>query len=120
MLPQHSALTFLDRMMRASQVQPLKRLTDSEHLLNANEKCIEEVKREVDEKNARNFIERVMKEGCGAFRWNKVLEDHEAEERARQRLEERRVIANVIGLAMVISVHFSKGDWKYNGLWFYS
>jgi hypothetical protein len=33
---------------------------------------------------------------------------------AAQRLEEERVIANVIGLAVVISVHFSKGDGKFN------
>ena len=122
MLPQHSALTFLDRMMKASQIKPLKRLADSGHLKDAKEKCKEEVKREVKEKNARKLVERVIKEGYrrALFRRDEGLNDHDAEEIARQRLEEQRVIANVIGLAIVICVHFSKGDGKYNGLGSYS
>ena len=114
MLPQHSALTFLDRMMKASQIKPLKRLADSGHLKDAKKKCKEEVKREVDERNARKLVERVIKEGyrSALFHRDEKLADQDAEEIARQRLEEQRVVANVIGLAIVICVHFSKGDRK--------
>jgi len=103
--------------MKASEIKPLKRLADSGHLKDAKEKCKEELKREVEEKNALKLVDRVFKEGYRAlFHRDEVLEDQDAEEIARQRLEEQRVVANVIGLAIVICVHFSKGDGKYNGL----
>ena len=94
--------------MKAGQVKPLKRLADSGHLIDAKEKC-KEMHREVNERNARNFVQRVFKDGYKAFLWDEVLEDDDA---ARQRLEEQRVIANVIGLAMIISVLLPEGDGK--------
>jgi len=42
-----------------------------------------------------------------SLRSDAPITDHEAEGIAAERLEEERVIANVIGLAVVISVHFS-------------
>jgi hypothetical protein len=112
MLRQHSAVTFLDRMMQISSVKPLKRLADSGHLKDVMEKCKEEVHREASEKSV---VERIIKGGGPSD-----LDDHDTEEIARQRLEEQRAIANVIVLAIVICAHFSKGDGKYNGLWPYS
>ena len=84
--------------MKTSQIKPLKGLSDSGHLLDAKKRYKDDAIGEV------------------ISRGSETLDDHELEVIARQRLEEQRVIANIIGLSMVISVNFSKGDDKYNGL----
>ncbi|KAF8724506.1 hypothetical protein AX14_008737 [Amanita brunnescens Koide BX004] len=80
MLPQHSPLTFLDRMIKASHIMPLKRLTNVS----------------------------VIKDRCPLHESKSKDSDYHDNDVAAERLEEERVIANAIGLAVVISVHFSK------------
>jgi hypothetical protein len=117
MLPQHSALTFLDRMVKASHIRPLKRLKNG-HLSEIKE-CY---KQQALNKNASNntepktFAKRVREEGLfkALLPDDAQISEREAEDIAAERLEEERVIANVIGLAVVISVHFSKGDKIFN------
>ena len=76
-LPQTSAQTFFDRMLKAADIRPLKHLVDNNyHLAELREQY----------------------KKCSS-------NDHEA----KQKVEKQRVIANVVSLAVVISVHFSKG-----------
>ena len=112
MLSQHSPLTFLDRMMKASHLRPLKRVTDG-----PNHHLSEIKKRYKREALDRNNDSQSLAKGSlfQSLRSDYVpISNHEADCIAAERLEEERVIANVIGLAVVISVHFSTGDRKHN------
>ena len=79
--------------MKASHLRPLKRVADGPDLSEITKRYRKEAK---ENKNSQS------------------ISDHEADGIAAERLEEERVIANVIGLAVVISVHFSTGDRKLN------
>ncbi|KAM6494617.1 hem peroxidase [Amanita muscaria] len=77
-LSKTSAQTFLDRIMKAADLKPLKHLVDrTPHLL--------ELKKKYQQGNAK-----------------------ESDQDARALLEKQRVVANVIALSVVISVHFAK------------
>lgn len=90
MIPQYPAFTFLDRMVKACNIRPLNRLDGP-----------------FDQ-----FRQTVAKE---MERMQRQASEHEIDEYAKKKVEERRVIANVIWLAVVISVHLSKGEKKYKG-----
>jgi hypothetical protein len=90
--------------MKASQIRPLKRLADTGHLLDAKKRYKEDA---LVSRGSGTLDQGTLR---AAF---ETLDDHDAEMIARQRLEEQRVIANIIGLSMAISVNFSKGDEKY-------
>ncbi|KAK2467669.1 hypothetical protein APHAL10511_000524 [Amanita phalloides] len=111
-LPQYSALTFLDRMMKAAHIRPLKRLMEIEHLPYLKKRYEEEARKELEAEQSRTLVERMRMEGIIKGLISLVgdgqLTDADIEDNARHKLEEQRVVANVIGLAMVISVHFSK------------
>ncbi|KAF8630033.1 hypothetical protein AX15_003144 [Amanita polypyramis BW_CC] len=112
-LSQHSAHTFLDRMVKAATIRPLKHLADhSSHLLKLKETLEDDAKEEAKVNGGRTLFERMRKEGIVSalihFVGNAHPSDVEIEHVARQKLEEQRVLANVIGLAAVVSVYFSK------------
>jgi hypothetical protein len=91
----HSRHTFLARMMKASHINPLKWLPDGhDHLSEIQNSYKQEALKFL--KDSKDYFNR------------------EAEHIAAQRLEEERVIANIIGLTVFICVHFSKGDNKFN------
>jgi hypothetical protein len=107
--------TFLDRMKKASRIKPLKKLADAGHLFDAKEMYKNDVKTELEAKEASL--------GCFKRAWKKsslealfavppdMSKEHYAEHIATQRLEEQRVIANVLALACII-LRFSKGNAK--------
>jgi hypothetical protein len=111
MVSQHSPLTFLDRMMKASHLRPLKRVADGpdHHLSKIKNHYKEEALK--GSKDSQSLAKGSLLQ---SLRSDAPITDHEAEGIAAERLEEERVIANVIGLAVVISVHFSTGDRKLN------
>ncbi len=111
--------TFLDRMKKASHIRPLKKVTGSGHLSHVQEMYKEEAKTELDAKE----------KSLGFFKcaWEKcplkalftdpphMSKEHQAEHIANQRLEEQRVIANVLALAFV-TLHLSKCNAKFKRL----
>ena len=96
-------------MMKASHLRPLKRVADEHGHLS-------EIKRRYKEAMTENKDSQSLAKGSlfQSLRSYAQITDHEADGIAAERLEEERVIANVIGLAVVISVHFSTGDRKHN------
>ena len=101
-LPRRSPHTILVRMTKASHINPLKPLVDGhDHLSEVKNRYQQEALK--DSKNQEQFP------------WDEILiSDREADRSAAQKLEEERVMANVIGLTVFICVHFSKGDKKFN------
>ena len=92
-ISRHSPHTFLVRMMKTSHINPVAWLPDGhDHHLS---------------KIRFRYEQESLKDG-------KYCSNREAGRIAAQRLEEERVIANVIGLTVFICVHFSKGDKKFN------
>ena len=93
-------------MLKASYSRPLKRVTDGpDHRLFEIKM---RYKQEALDRN--NDSQSFAKDSL----FQSLRSDDEADCIAAERLEEERVIANVIGLAVVISVHFSTGDRKLN------
>ena len=97
-LPRRSPHTILVRMMKASHINPLKPLVDGhDHLSEVKKHYQQEALN--DSKNQEQIP-----------RDNILISDRETDRSAAQKLEEERVMANVIGLTLFICVHFSKGD----------
>ncbi|KAF8335122.1 heme peroxidase [Amanita rubescens] len=95
--------TFQDRMKKASNIKPLKRLTVSGHHLFG-------AKKEINAKEeSLSFFKRAWK-GLEALFANPpdMTREHHAEHIANEELKKQRVIANVLALAIVMCVHFSK------------
>ena len=107
----HSPHTFLARMKKASHINPLKRVADGPDHHHSEVK-----KRYKEEAMTENKDSQSLAKGSffQSLHSDQQITDHEADGIAAKRLEEERVIANVIGLAVVISVHFSTGDRKHN------
>ena len=96
--------------MKASHLRPLKRVADEHgHLSEIKDRYKEEAMTE--NKDSQSLAKGSLFQ---SLRSDPQITDHEADGIAAKRLEEERVIANVIGLAVVISVHFSTGDRKHN------
>ena len=127
MVLQHHADTFIDRMLKlkARQLAPLKHLTtaNNDHLAELEKKALKNVfgeaaqfwtvvKRHFEGKATALGILR----GLSAIKKDVDISDRGIQHKAWQDFQESWVVANVMGLAVVISVHFSKGDWKYDGL----
>ena len=94
--------------MKASYFRPLKWLPDGpDHHLS-------EIKRRYKVEAMTDSQSLANGSLFQSLRSNAQITDHEADDIATERLEEERVIANVIGLAVVISVDFSTGDRKPN------
>jgi hypothetical protein len=115
LLPLYSAFAFLDRMVKTSHLRPLKRLGDGpDHQLSElkqryKQKALDEIK----SKEPQTFAQRT----AGLFKSffsRASISVRDPDDIAAQILEEDRVIANVLGLAVVISVNFSKGDGQFN------
>ena len=112
MLPQHSPLMFLGRMMKSSHIRPLKQLRGGlgRHLSGIKERYEQEAREEIERKASQTFAQRVREEGLFKSLFSNDAQTlSDVDNIVAQRLEEEWVIANVIGLAIVISVHFSKG-----------
>ena len=88
----HSPHTFLVRMVKTGHINPLKWLPDGHNHLS-----------EIKSRYKQEYL-----------RDSRYCFNREAESIAVQRLEEERVIANVIGLTVIICVHFSKGDENFD------
>lgn len=99
-LPRRSPHTILVRMTKASHINPLKPLVDGHDHLS-------EVKN--------RYQQEALKDSKNQEQDDILISDREADRSAAQKLEEERVMANVIGLTLLICVHFSKGDKKFNG-----
>ena len=112
MLPQHSPLMFLGRMMKINHIRPLKQLRDGlgRHLSDIKERYEQEAREEIERKASRTFAQRVREEGLFKSLFSddaQTLSD--VDNIVAQRLEEEWAIANVMGLAIVISAQLSKG-----------
>ena len=130
LVPQHSGFTFLDRMTKASQFKSLRELENSflfnsdrkvfenntTHLSDLRKRCKKEALKELRAVKSMTFVERIRKEGPlkSLMHFFEVTEfsGYELQEIADRKFEEQRVIANVIGLGIMITVHFSKGNRK--------
>ncbi|KAF8708899.1 hypothetical protein AX14_013538 [Amanita brunnescens Koide BX004] len=131
LVPHHSAFTFLDRMVKACQTKPLRRLRRLEdkksHLFNIRERYKQEARKQLEADASKTWAERFRMEGPKSlmhFFDNPEFSGYEVEESANQKLEEERVIANVIGLVVIVTMNFSKAcaqavdfylDDKYSG-----
>ncbi|KAF5376137.1 hypothetical protein D9615_007704 [Tricholomella constricta] len=84
-LPQHSALTFLDRLVKSNRTRAFRlgKLTEEEHL------------KQLTKEHLDNLVRSPGHPSNGI-----VLRE--------ELLEERRVIANILGLAVVISVNYAQ------------
>ena len=130
LVPQHSGFTFLDRMIKASQLKSLRELENSflsnlerkafenntTHLSDLGKRCKKEALKELRAVNM-TFAERIRKDGLLKSLMHHFFEvrqfsGYELQEIADQKFEEQRVIANVMGLGIMMIVHFSKGDRK--------
>jgi hypothetical protein len=131
LVPRHSGFSFLDSMIKASQIKPLRQLTrntnDILEIKEIKERCKKEAEKELKAgkeltaDKSTTLAERIRKEGLLKSLMPSFFEDtefsgYEVEESANQKLEEQRVIANVIGLAVILTMHFSKGDGKCDAL----
>jgi hypothetical protein len=100
----HTPFTFQDRMKKASNIKPPTAPL-----------CGTKEKKELDAKEESwSFFKRTWK-GLEVLFTNPpdMTEEHRAEHNANEELKKQRVIANVLALAIVICVHFSKGDIKF-------
>ncbi|KAF8344880.1 hypothetical protein F5887DRAFT_245338 [Amanita rubescens] len=110
-LPFQTPFTFLDRMKKASHIKPLKRLACSGHLSHTQEMYKKDLKTELEAKEkSLSFFKRAWKKSPLKALFTDpphMSKEHHAEHIANQRLEEQRVIANVLALAFV-TLHLSK------------
>ena len=115
-------------MTKASQLKSLRELENSlldakqrkdfenstTHLSDLRKRCQKEALKELRAVNSMSFTERIRKESPlkSLMHFFKATEfsGYELQEIADRKFEEQRVIANVIGLGMMITVHFSKGN----------
>lgn len=117
MVLQRQPYTFIDRVLKARQLRPLQRLTAHGHLAEVREKALAKIIGDVAQissavsdllEHERKIFNRLI-----TYQNDFDVSDHGIKHKAWEDIEEIRVIANVIGLAVVISVHFSKGDRAY-------
>lgn len=120
MVPQRQAYIFIDRVLRARQLRPLQRLmaVPHGHLAEVREKALEKIISDAAQissavsdlplEHERKIFNRLI-----TYQNDFDVSDHGIKLKAWEHIEEIRVIANVLGLAVVISVHVSKGDRKY-------
>ena len=128
LIPQHSGFTFLDRMTKASQIKSLRELenifvfpndrkdfeNNTTHFSDLRKRCKKEALKELRADKSMTFAERIRKDGPlkSLMHFFEVTEfsGYELQEIADRKFEDQRVTANVIGLGMMIIVHFSKGN----------
>lgn len=118
-------------MIKASQIKPLRQLArntnDILEIKEIKEHCKKEAEKELKAgkeltaDKSTTLAERIRKEGLKSlmpsFFEDTEFSGYEVEESANQKLEEERVIANVIGLAAILTMHFSKGDGNCDALY---
>lgn len=113
-LASRTPFTFLDRLKKASHIKPLKRLADCGHLSHAKETYEKDIETELDAKEeSLTFFKRAWKKSSLKALFTNpphMSREHHAKYAANQRLEKQRVVANVLALAIVISVHLPKGN----------
>ena len=101
---------FVDSAIKAGKIKPLGALIDCrsvDHLTKLRDKYHDNAPRlEVQKETASSEL-RIKKILVSEIKHDNFV----SEKKARQKVEDQRILANIIGLAVVISVYYSKGHY---------